>query len=1656
MILALAGPVVGFAGTLADSPLSLRGAVPPNVMFALSVEFPTAVIAAYPVASGYAAGNEYKGYFASDKCYKYNSSDVSASNTGYFIPVRAHRDSRVCNGIGEWSGNFLNWATMTGLDEFRYAMTGGNRYLDTATETVLERAYQNTQGWLSLFPDKTIADFSATGSAGSLSISNYGKGVQMQVTQSGSDTATCTNPQLAGAFSCALALQTSGSTGSCTTWTGDGSVSTPYRCTSFGPWSGGETFASSTPVNVSAVADSSTTSVSCTNPTFDSNHFDCTLTRADGTTGSCSGGWTGNGSAATPYQCATFGLFGTDHFNPSSQDAAANFSPTVTVATPRTDTINTANCTGGGAVNTNMTCPLGIAGKTASCKIVGGSGSSGSPFVCDGTASNWSFNDPAYSWTDWTQGSRKSWNGKYYRFPATVSYSYSTTTTPTLYYIPRYSGGIGDGYSYYSTYTMSLTGTANYNVRVRVCDTSIGVEDNCKQYGSSWKPTGVVQDYGDRMRFGVMSYFMRDDFDNAVMRSKLKYVAPQKYASSGGTAANSSKEWSETDGTLVTDPDSADAATHNSYVGIMPRSGVINYINQFGSYPAAATPAYRYKGQDDVGKLYYETLRYLRGLSPTPDFYQGAQAGNADGFPIITTWDDPILYSCQKNYIITLGDHSTWCDRRLPGSTLVNSSGECTAYTDAKGNAHVADGAASAGATVSLNGDTVNVKTETDWVGTQEGMTNLGSTKTGYASKGSYFMAGLAAWAARNDIRANVEGKQTVKTFVINVEQDKDCGYRTQFWLAAKYGDPANYDSSGNWMTVGNPWSTEMILAANECSSTDKPAKTTSGADFSVATGGTVDWPKGLLRASNPQRMIDSVRNALASIGGEIGDESALAQSSGSLDTGTGAYVYRATYNSSGWTGNVEALTIDTSGTIASTPAWSAEAKLPAPASRNIFTFNDGRQADGTSESTDYSRKGVAFDPANFSTYLSSGQVAALNRSELGASDALGADRMNFMRGDHSQERNASGTNGKHWRYRGSHVLGDFINSNPLYVAGPSADVPGQNSRSFAVNNRNRKPMVYVGGNDGMLHAFDASFTVDSTSHLPVVTSTSGTELFAYVPSAVYSNLSQLMSSNYSHKFFVDGSPVAGDVCLGSNCATNADVTADWKTILVGGLNAGGQGIYALDITDPTSFTASNVLWEFTEQDDSDLGYTFGKPLIRRMNNNRWAVIFGNGFNNSKADNHSSATGRAYLYIVYVDGPTGTDKTWTLNTDYYKIELKSPSEPATPTLPLSPPNGLAAVSGVDADQNGTVDRLYVGDRNGNIWAIDVSSSAPADWKSAFNDVSHNPQPLFTAVDSSNNAQQITTSLTVARHPQGGYMVLFGTGSWVDVADPLSPFITDSVYGIWDKNDGSTRVSGRSELQRQKVLLYVDDSGNTCTPATATGNCWGITSKCVPNYSTTAATQSNVSTLCTSDIAYAVGKGQQHGWYFDFPGNGERIFSDRPKIDGSVATFTSVQPATNPCTGNTTGMEYNFAWLTGGQPSSPVYALSNSTGTITVTIGTQTVAVIPSSTRISGGAADIGVEFKGTPPPGANSCAPPAGTPSPPTSACVGTACNSEDEIKFVPGWGFVWNLLGPTAGGSKGAKLNCKPPEFGGGLPTCTWLCRQGQSGRISWRQIIR
>lgn len=453
----------------------------------------------------------------------------------------------------------------------------------------------------------------------------------------------------------------------------------------------------------------------------------------------------------------------------------------------------------------------------------------------------------------------------------------------------------------------------------------------------------------------------------------------------------------------------------------------------------------------------------------------------------------------------------------------------------------------------------------------------------------------------------------------------------------------------------------------------------------------TINGRGDFVTASNPQEFTDGLKGALAAILGRTRSNANVAVTSTRITGGT--RVFEPSYDTALWTGEIKAYPVTSAG-VGTTPAWAASAGIPNHLLRNIYTFN------GTS--------GMAFSWIN---------LLATQQASLGSLPVF-----DYIRGDSSLEKRNLGT----YRDRTT-LLGDVINSSPVYD--------------------NDTSTIYVGANDGMLHAIDAS---------------DGDERFAYVPSGVdFDDLATLADPNYAHKYFVDG-----EIAISQTTQTPG------KRILVGLLGRGGKPgsktVYALDVTDPTNFNSSKVLWEYG---DADLVHALGKPLIAKLNNGRTGVIISNGYN--------SSTDRAVMYVLDIE--TGAELA--------KIDTGAGS--------VANPNGLASPRGWDQDRNGTVDYVYAGDLLGNVWKFDLSSSNPNQWNNTAN-----RSVLFVARDAANNLQPITGGMSIGLHPTTfKRWVFFGTGRYLSAADPSSRSV-QSWYGLLD--DG-TAIASRSSLKERKIV-----------------------------------------------------------------------------------------------------------------------------------------------------------------------------------------------------------------------------------------------------------
>lgn len=503
--------------------------------------------------------------------------------------------------------------------------------------------------------------------------------------------------------------------------------------------------------------------------------------------------------------------------------------------------------------------------------------------------------------------------------------------------------------------------------------------------------------------------------------------------------------------------------------------------------------------------------------------------------------------------------------------------------------------------------------------------------------------------------------------------------------------------------------------------------------------------PDNFFKVTNPAGLSDALGKVFEEAASADASASAIATNSTRLDTDT--QVYQALFHTPGWYGELKAIPLDGDG-VPQAPVWDAANEIPAAASRKIKTWNGLAWSLGA---------GLDF---NWSTITNPVTTAGTQQNHIGSADIL-----NYIRGDQTKEQ--SNSNGI-YRTRTT-LLGDIVNSDPHYVAiesygygesgsGLTADEQTAYTAFLTDTKPARKKTLYVGANDGMLHAIHAA---DSAA------TGGGDELFAYVPNAVIPNLKNLANPNYQHQFFVDGSPNSGDVNLGTGTAPV------WKTVLLGTLGAGGKAVFALDITDPDLFDETKVMWEFT--DATDMGHIMGRAFVARMNNGHWYAVFGNGYN--------STGGKAVLFMVPLDK--------SLGLPVFKIDTGVGTD-----------NGLSEPALLDTNGDRIIDAIYAGDLRGNVWKFDVSNASTSNWEVDYKTGS-TPAPLFKAIIGTTE-QPITSPLEIGAPPSGesGYMIYFGTGKYLGNSD-IGPTNTQTAYGILDA--GAKITGGRSDLVEQEFV-----------------------------------------------------------------------------------------------------------------------------------------------------------------------------------------------------------------------------------------------------------
>lgn len=607
--------------------------------------------------------------------------------------------------------------------------------------------------------------------------------------------------------------------------------------------------------------------------------------------------------------------------------------------------------------------------------------------------------------------------------------------------------------------------------------------------------------------------------------------------------------------------------------------------------------------------------------------------------------------------------------------------------------------------------------------------------------------------------------------------------------------------------------------------------------------------------ANDPQTLSDALNNVFKDV--EKANGAGTSAATSSLEPVQGAdQIYLASYATVAWTGDVKAydFAVDKdTGEITKTVAWSvldSLNQLDASAARTRSIYYMARSTtEGVTTHTlrDFTWSSLSGDGHSTAfTGLCSktpvpGQCAGLKTTNSAGFTQSPLDMANngtallaYLRGDPTHEVGALPDYGL-FRAR-EHKLGDIVGGSPVYVGPPVFSYGDTGYGEFKQSKASRKPMLYVAANDGMLHAFSAA------------RDDNGAEMWAFVPSMVIPHLYRLADTEYTtrHRFYVDAPPVVADIKVGTS----------WKTILVGGLGAGGRGYYALDITDPLN---PRAMWEFTHD---NLGLSYGPPVVTKRADGTWVVVLTSGLNNVSPGNGNghlfvlnAATGALQHAVpTYLTGTTAAGNTTT-------------------------PSGLMKINAwVPEVANNTALRFYGADLQGNVWRFEVDG--PATTATDGTSVPFTPKATLLAQlqDAHGNAQPVTARLELAEVSYGSAtypVVLAGTGRYLGKSD-----LNDATEGLG-----------------QSIYAFKD-------PLTSTG--WGVLRGRSNVVAQTLTVSGNTATATDRSVNWST----QAGWYVDLPNANERIAIDMALQYNTLAAVSAI-PTSDTCSASGESWLYYF-------------------------------------------------------------------------------------------------------------------------------------------------
>ena len=512
--------------------------------------------------------------------------------------------------------------------------------------------------------------------------------------------------------------------------------------------------------------------------------------------------------------------------------------------------------------------------------------------------------------------------------------------------------------------------------------------------------------------------------------------------------------------------------------------------------------------------------------------------------------------------------------------------------------------------------------------------------------------------------------------------------------------------------------------------------------------------------------------------------------------------------------------------------------------------------------------------------------------------------------------------------------LGDIMHSSPAVVGTPNSNyglIYGDPSYAdFRNYYKDRRQVVYVGGNDGMLHAFNSGFWNAATQTFETVktglpTFRLGEEMWAYVPENLLPHLQWLTDTNYPHVYYVDGDPMVFDARVFSD---DTDHPGGWGTILVIGMRFGGgpfsidtngdstndrvmrSSYMVFDITNPETDPKNRLLAEIT---DPGLGFTTSKPTfihsVKPGTDGDWDL--------------GAVT--TEWHLVFGSGPTQlSDATSTQTAKLYAFNLKTLAfESGFAPMDLGTANTFVSdLRGHDWDNSYIDDAIYFG-QNGGTPANPTGSMKRLTLNSS------NPSNILSgaAVNTLlSSIRSVTTEPSLGTDSKGNDWVLFGTGRLYSVGDNSS-IVQETFYGVKEPVDGA--------------------GVNTWNPVT-TGSLQDTTS--VQIFDDGSLKPSGYSVNGTSVSTYDALKDEMKnvpGWKYNLGFNGT-FPSERSVVPSlltqSILIFPTYTPNSNTCSPEGASSLYAFDFSTGSPFPHGVFGLDSGTTNGTATLARPSVSL----------------------------------------------------------------------------------------------------------------